>query len=86
MNVVEIVPPYVESELDLGHRDVVAEMYKGAVPKGKPADEYAESVVKGLRERTEDGKIPQIIADGFPRKAADAWIEAYGPMMRALGV
>lgn len=88
ISVVEIVPPYVDTALDHEHRDAVIELFggEGKVPKGMPVGQYAESVVKGLEEKDEDGKVQKVIADGFPKKAADAWVETYRPMMKMFGV
>jgi uncharacterized oxidoreductase len=86
LSIVEIVPPYVATELDSGHKDVLEEFFKGNMPKGVDAKIYVEGVIRGLEASGEDGKMPKLIGDGFPRKAADAWVEAYAPMAKIFGL
>ncbi|KAF7165015.1 hypothetical protein CNMCM5623_009367 [Aspergillus felis] len=83
INVVEILPPYVETELDKYHVEELTRRMGGTKPQGMPVTQYVDHVVRGL-EVTENGKIQKYVADGFPRAAIDAWVTAIGPMAKML--
>ncbi|KAF5862725.1 hypothetical protein ETB97_011267 [Aspergillus alliaceus] len=80
ISIVEILPPYVETELDTAHVDELAERFGGKMPQGMPVKEYVESVVRGLKVVDKDGKVQKYVADGMPRAAVDAWAQAIGPI------
>lgn len=82
----EVVPPYVATELDSQHKDVLEEFFHGHMPKGVDAKVYVEGVIRGLETSGEEGKALKLIGDGFPRKAADAWVDAYAPMAKIFGL
>ncbi|GFF52319.1 uncharacterized oxidoreductase DltE [Aspergillus udagawae] len=83
INVVEILPPYVETDLDKDHIEEMTRRMGGTKPQGMPVRQYVDQVVRGL-EVTENGKIQKYVADGFPRSAVDAWVTAFSPMAKML--
>lgn len=62
ISVVEILPPYVETELDVVHADEMAKRLGGKKPQGMPVKEYVASVVSGLEVTEMDGKIQKYVA------------------------
>ncbi|KAF4233391.1 hypothetical protein CNMCM8980_000405 [Aspergillus fumigatiaffinis] len=82
ISVVEIVPPYVETELDKDHVDELARRMGGTRPQAMPVKQFVDQVVLGLEVTDENGKIQKYVADGFPRAAVDAWVGAIGPMAK----
>lgn len=84
ISVVEILPPYVKTELDVAHADEMAKRLGGKKPQGMPVKEYVASVVRGLEVTETDGKIQKYVAEGMPRAAVDAWVQAVGPMAQML--
>jgi len=76
VNVIELAPPYVDTDLDAKHR--------GKGPKGPPPmplDQYMETAVKGFE--TEGVKE---IATGFSQMGVDAWRGAFGPILKNVGI
>jgi hypothetical protein len=60
--VIELVPPYVNTALDAGHREAVNSALGGKAPKPMPLDEYVEVTmgqldgdVGGMRELAPEG-------------------------------
>lgn len=86
ISVVEILPPYVKTELDVAHADEMAKRLGGQQkkPQGMPVKEYVESVIKGLAVTQTDGKIQKYVAEGLPRVAVEAWVQALGPIAQML--
>lgn len=89
ISVVEILPPYVKTELDVAHADEMARRLGGGgkekpPQEGMPVKEYVESVIKGLEITQVDGKIQKYVAEGMPRAAVEAWVQALGPIARML--
>ncbi|RHZ64931.1 putative short chain dehydrogenase [Aspergillus thermomutatus] len=84
IDVVEILPPYVETELDKDHIEELTRRMGGTKPQGMPVTQYVEGVVRGLEVTEENGKILKYVAEGFPRAAVDAWVTAISPMAQML--
>ncbi|KAF3392142.1 putative oxidoreductase DltE [Talaromyces pinophilus] len=84
ISVVEILPPYVKTELDVAHADEMAKRLGGQKPQVMPVKEYVESVIKGLAVTQADGKIQKYVAEGLPRVAVEAWVQALGPIAQML--
>ncbi|RHZ67296.1 hypothetical protein CDV55_107805 [Aspergillus turcosus] len=84
INVVEILPPYVETELDKDHIEELTRRMGGTKPQGMPVKQYVEGVLRGLEVTEENGKVQKYVADGFPRAAVDAWVTAISPMAKML--
>ncbi|KAM0123280.1 hypothetical protein ACP6JC_000251 [Aspergillus fumigatus] len=84
ISVVEIVPPYVETELDKDHVDEVARRMGGTRPQAMPVKQYVDQVMQGLEVTDANGKIQKYVADGLPRAAVDAWVTALSPMAKLL--
>ncbi|KAK2738219.1 hypothetical protein FQN55_000633 [Onygenales sp. PD_40] len=95
VDVVEIVPPYVDTGLDRAHREV-SEKFVGKGVQGMAVEEFVDGVVEGLerREREREGielgdsckrEGRAVVAVGGAKVAADKWVEAFGPVVRMFG-
>ena len=80
--VIELAPPYVDTELDAGHRDEIVAQQGGADKAVKPMglDTYLDQSMEGFAQ-----KAPKEVAVGFAAMGASAWREAFDPIFRKLG-
>ncbi|RSL49223.1 hypothetical protein CEP51_015525 [Fusarium floridanum] len=86
IRLVEIVPPYVQTELDSHHQDVVHAAMGKNTPPGQEVGDYVASVLQGMGKTDEDGKPPTLVAEGFPLIMANAWVNAFGPLAKNFGL
>ena len=75
VNVIEIVPPYVATELDAKHRAKATPM---------PLEEYTEETFKVL-DGAEAGVLREVGA-GTARTRAEVWRGAMEPVWKGLGM
>ena len=85
-NIIELNPPYVDTELDLDFRKQVDEMQGGHGPKPKPLNEYMDAAMKGLDERDAEGKPKKEVSLEFSEMGATKWREAYQPWLDMIHV
>ncbi|KAK2807266.1 hypothetical protein FQN50_005554 [Emmonsiellopsis sp. PD_5] len=91
VDVVEIVPPYVDTGLNTAHREV-SERFVGKGVQGMAVEEFVDGVVEGLERREREGvelgdkhEGRAVVAVGGAKVAADKWVEAFGPVVRMFG-
>lgn len=77
VRVVEIAPPYVETELDSEHRGVTNET-------PMLLKDYTAAVFQVL-DQTADDQIKEV-AVGFAKEASEAWRESMGAILAKIGV
>ncbi len=77
INVIEIAPPYVSTELDSAHREAAGQ----AQPM--PLQEYTDKSFEILDNN--DGKDLKEVAVGFAAMAADAWRGSIGATLEKIG-
>ncbi|KAE9366495.1 putative NADP(+)-dependent dehydrogenase [Stipitochalara longipes BDJ] len=88
VTVTDLAPAYVDTELDIGHKERLTEMLGGAdkVPKPTPLEEFLDDAMKEL-DALVDGKPKREIAIGhFPKMAQEAWRKAIGPLLEVFHV
>lgn len=88
MNLVEIVPPYTDTGLDIEHKDAVVEMQGGpekAFPS-MPLSEYLEQVFVGLEELDSGGNFKAEVGVGFGQTGVDMWRGSVGKMFETMGI
>lgn len=87
LNIVEVAPPRVATDLDVNHKETVTAIVGG--PKNDipamPLDEYINNTMEGFSKVGEDGKMLKEIGMGFSQMGIDAWRKAYGPMLQGMG-
>ncbi len=86
MNIIELVPPYVDTGLDAAHRERINNMLPGEGPVPMPLDMFIREAVAGLETRDADGTPPREISAGLQKAAVEAWSEAIRPILRSFGV
>ncbi|KAL8746437.1 MAG: hypothetical protein Q9190_001534 [Brigantiaea leucoxantha] len=85
--VVEVVPPYVDTELDKAHREKTEEMQGGRenAVKPMPLGVYMDRFFEGL-EKTVDGAIEDEVGVGFGAKGVDVWKGGFRKLREASGL
>ncbi|KAI0427384.1 hypothetical protein F5Y09DRAFT_350508 [Xylaria sp. FL1042] len=80
MNIVEVVPPYVDTGLDQEHREYIVAM-QGGEDKAFPSialEEYINKFFEMLDQLTPEGSIEKEIAIGFGQMGVDLWRGTFG--------
>lgn len=88
MRVVEVVPPYVDTELDREFRERTEELQGGkekAVPP-MPLEEYVEGFFEGLERMGADSEIGDEVAVGFAQRGVEVWKEGHRKLWEASGM
>ena len=83
VRVVELAPPYVDTELDYAHREMNIEQQGGEEKAVKPMklEDYLDQSMAGLKE---EGKLE--VAVGFADMGLSAWRGAFGPILEKFGM
>ena len=83
VRVVELAPPYVDTELDAAHREdnIAAQGGPDKATKPMALEDYLDKAMEGLKqaEKTE-------VAVGFAEMGLSAWRGAFGPILARFGV
>ncbi|KAL9017251.1 MAG: hypothetical protein Q9185_005416 [Variospora sp. 1 TL-2023] len=81
-SVVELAPPYVETELDVAHREQNIAVQGGPekAVKPMPLEEYLDTAMLGFQQGEKE------IATGFSQMGSSAWRGTFGPIMKAIGI
>ena len=88
VTVTDLAPAYVDTELDVMHKERMIEMLGGPdkVPKPTPLEDFLDGAMKEL-DILVDGKPKREIAIGhFPEMAREAWRKAIGPLLEIFHV
>ncbi|KAI9713613.1 MAG: hypothetical protein M1820_000996 [Bogoriella megaspora] len=85
ITVTELVPPYVDTDLDSKFRERVQEITGGRAPKPMPLNDFINQAYAELTDTT-DGKPKGEVAIGFAKVRADAWWGATKPIFEQIGL
>jgi uncharacterized oxidoreductase len=88
MSVVEVVPPYVDTELNAAHRDQTDAMQGGkdkAFPP-MPLKEYIDTFFTTLEQTETDGSLKKEIGVGFGAQGIDLWRGTFPKVYEAMGL
>ncbi|KAL8780235.1 MAG: hypothetical protein Q9213_006557 [Squamulea squamosa] len=88
MNMVEVVPPYVDTDLNAAHREQTDAIQGGkdkAVPP-MPLGEYIDAFFAALEQTGEDGSIKDEIGVGFGAQGVDVWRGGFRQLHEASGM
>ncbi|TVY82053.1 putative oxidoreductase DltE [Lachnellula suecica] len=87
-SVAEIVPPYTDTGLDTGHRDMVNQMQGGEEKAFKPMalSDYLQQVFVSLDELDAQGKLKKEVGVGFGQMGVDTWRGSFGKALEGMGV
>lgn len=88
LSITEIVPPYVDTDLDAAHRDVVVAMQGGPNKAFPPMGlrEYLNKVFSGLENYGEDGKLQKEVGVGFGEVGVTTWRDSFGKTLNSMGI
>ena len=83
VRVVELAPPYVDTELDAPHREDVIAAQGGPdkAVKPMPLEEYLDKSMEGLKQAEK-----MEVAVGFAEMGLSTWRGAFGPILPKFGV
>ncbi|OTA89354.1 hypothetical protein M434DRAFT_23372 [Hypoxylon sp. CO27-5] len=88
MEVVEIVPPYVDTGLDGEHREAVTAMQGGPDKafSAMPLAEYIDKFFENLEQLEADGSFKKEIAVGLGQLVVDTWRGSFGKLYEQFGL
>ncbi|KAK3291712.1 short chain dehydrogenase reductase [Chaetomium fimeti] len=88
MNVVEVVPPYVDTPLNAAHR-VQTDALQGGEDKAvqpMPLGEYIDKFFTALEQTKPDGSLSDEVGVGFGAQGAAIWHESNRKLLSASGM
>ncbi|KAI8946152.1 NAD(P)-binding protein [Xylaria longipes] len=88
MNIVEVVPPYVDTGLDHAHREFTVAM-QGGEDKAIPPitlNDYIDQFFASLEQLEPDGSIKKEIGVGFGEMGASVWRGAFEKVYEQMGL
>lgn len=88
MNVVEVVPPYVDTPLNAAHRDQTDALQGGRdkAVQPMPLEEYIDHFFTTLELTKPDGSLKNEIGVGFGAQGAAIWHEGFQKLLNASGM
>lgn len=88
MNVVEVVPPYVDTPLNAAHRDQTDALQGGkeTAVQPMPLDEYIEEFFAALERTQPDGSFANEIGVGFGAVGSKIWHEGNQKLLNSSGM
>ncbi|KAJ4305085.1 hypothetical protein N0V90_000615 [Kalmusia sp. IMI 367209] len=86
LKVVEIVPPYVDTDLDKEHREAANAAQGEAAFPPMPLGEYIDEFFKALDETEADGSLKKEIGVGAGLLAAQTWRGSLGKVLEQFGM
>lgn len=88
LSVVEIVPPYTDTDLDKEHRAVTIQMQGGSEKafKPMPLDEYVQQAFEALQELDRDGGSKKEVAVGLGQMGVNTWRDGFGKILESMGM
>lgn len=83
VRIVELAPPYVDTELDVRHREMNIQQQGGEEKAVKPMglEDYLDQSLAGLKEERKSE-----VAVGFADMGLTAWRGAFGPILEQFGM
>lgn len=88
MNIVEVVPPYVDTGLDHEHREFTVAMQGGKDKAFPPMalNDYIDQFFASLEQLEPDGSIKKEIGVGFGEIGAGLWRGAFEKVYKQMGL
>lgn len=90
MNVVEVVPPYVDTPLNAAHRQATDDLQGGKekAVQPMPLNEYVEGWFEELERTREDGRegFRNEVGVGFGKMGARVWREGFDKLLTGSGM
>ncbi|KAJ5883735.1 oxidoreductase DltE [Penicillium subrubescens] len=89
MNIVEVVPPYVDTELNAAHRWQTDRLQGGPdkAVQPMPLEQYIDQFFRALQAgKGPDGSLREEIGVGFGARGAEVWRDGWQRLLRASGM
>jgi short-subunit dehydrogenase involved in D-alanine esterification of teichoic acids len=88
VTITDLAPAYVETELDMKHKERLIKMLGGAdkVPKPTPIEDFLDDAMKELDSMVDEKPKREIAIGHFPEMAQEAWRKAIGPLLEIFHV
>ncbi|XP_044721525.1 short chain dehydrogenase domain-containing protein [Hirsutella rhossiliensis] len=88
MNVVEVVPPYVDTGLNAAHRDRTDALQGGQDKSVQPMplDEYIDKFFAALEQTQADGSLKNEIGVGFGAQGVEIWHDGFRRLLNGSGM
>ena len=88
MNIVEIVPPYTDTDLDQNHREATVAMQGGRDKDFPPMPlaEYIDEVFESIEELDEDRKLKKEVGVGFDQAGTITWRGSFSKIYEEMGI
>lgn len=88
MNVVEVVPPYVDTPLNSAHRDITDALQggKGMAVQPMPLEEYIGKFFTALEDVKPNGSLKDKIGVGFGAQGAAVWHQGFQKLLNMSGM
>lgn len=88
LNIVEIVPPYIDTDLDQEHREATVAMQGGPDKAFSPTPlaEYIDKFFESIEELDEDGKLKKEVGVGSGQMGAETWRGSFGKIYESIGI
>lgn len=86
LNLVEVVPPYTDTELDSQHRSAVTEMQGEHAVVPMPLAEYIEKAYPSLNELDQEGQMKREVGVGLSQTGIEMWRGSFGAAIEGMGI
>jgi uncharacterized oxidoreductase len=88
VNIIELVPPYVDTDLDAQCREQTIALMGGRENwhPPMPLEEYISQAMEGLAKTDENGKPLKEVSVGFGALGAGAWRGTFDPIFKQFGI
>jgi short-subunit dehydrogenase involved in D-alanine esterification of teichoic acids len=88
MNVVEVVPPYVDTPLNAAHRAQTDALQGGSekAVQPMPLDDYIKQFFAALEDTALDGSFRNEVGVGFGAQGAKVWNEGFDKLLNGSGM
>jgi short-subunit dehydrogenase involved in D-alanine esterification of teichoic acids len=86
LNVVEVVPPYTDTELDSEHRSTITAIQGENALTPMPLADYISEAYTSLNELDQEGQMKKEIGVGFAQTAVEMWKGSFGASIESMGI
>jgi short-subunit dehydrogenase involved in D-alanine esterification of teichoic acids len=83
---VEVVPPYTDTALDVEHRAATIAMQGDNPVVPMPLAEYIDKAYNSLNEIDEHGRLKKEVAVGFAQVNVNTWRGSFGKTIESMGI
>lgn len=86
-SICELSPPYVDTPLDVQHRERINAILGDKMHKPMPLEEYLDLAMAGLDKKGGDGKLlKEVTVPGFSELGATTWRNGFDKIYESMGI